>query len=136
MAAMPQSPAHLSAVQGGGVLAFGLRLMKFVQISYSNIFNYPIDCVQGQFGNIQIKTAKSTGNNLIHPFYSSPIEDNCPVVCLGSCIRSFSTIKKPMNHGEKADAEYVQETVGQSWMSLPTPVVYFALSLAFDSQTS
>lgn len=36
---------------------------------------------------------------------------------------------------KKNNAEYTQETVGWPWMSIGLPVVYFALSLAFDSQT-
>lgn len=54
MAAMPQSPVRLFRVQGGSILAFRLKLIRFVQISNSNSFNHPADCAQSQFGNIQV----------------------------------------------------------------------------------
>ena len=54
-AAMPQSPMHLSTVQGGSILTFRLRLIRFVQISNSNSFNHPANCAQSQFRNIQVR---------------------------------------------------------------------------------
>jgi len=52
---MPQSAVQLSTVQGGSILAFRLRLIRFLQISNSNTFNHPTGCAQRQFGNIQVR---------------------------------------------------------------------------------
>lgn len=105
--AMPESPVHLSTAQWGSILAFRLSLIRFLLISSSNIFNHPDNGAQSKFGNIQVRLQNQWAMTSF---------------TLSTQVQQRTTVYNLLIEVDNCLRQL--------------SIIYFALSLAFDSQTS